>query len=86
MTGQELIDSIKKYGLENLEIETGYFNCCAGEQNITFKVNDLELPYPKYKDYCYDKPAYIYTAKELTFYCDGSIKCEDTVLDTSKEY
>ena len=86
MTGQELIEAIQKYHLEKLEIESGYFDCCGGDQNITFKVNNLELPYPKYKDYRYDEPAYIYTAKELTFYRDGSVECEDTVLDTSKEY
>lgn len=86
MTGQKLIDAIKKYNLENLEIESGYFDCSGGNQYIDFKFNDLELPYPEYRDYRYDEPAHIHTTIELAFCDDDSVKCEDIVLDTRKKY
>ena len=87
MTGQELIDAIKKYNLENLNIESGYLDCGGGiSQVITFEVSQVKLPYPEYKDYRCDEPAYIYKSKDLTFYSDGSVVCEDYTMDTSKGY
>ena len=83
MTGQQLIDAIQKYHLEDLDIFHADTELCLGI-TIEFENGDIELPYPEYKDANFDEPAHIYKYKVLEVDDEGNSECYDKNLDTSK--
>lgn len=80
MTGKQLIDAIKKYGLEDYDI---WQSDLLSNFIIEFDNGTEELPYPKYKDAHFDEPAYIFRYKRLEIDPDGSATCYNTELNTS---
>lgn len=85
MTGQQLIDAIQKYHLEDFDIVRADMELRSGIV-VEFDNGDIELPYPEYKDaYFYDEPAHIYKYKTLKIDNKGNSECYDTELDTSQK-
>ena len=84
MIGQQLIDAIQKYHLEDFKIIYVY-TTSASETILEFKVDDIELPYPEYKDAQFDGPAHIYKHKFIKIDDEGNVECCDREFDTSKQ-
>ena len=83
INSKQLINAIQKHHLEDFDIY--YVDATPGSGTILyFAVDNIELPYPEYKDARLNGPAYIYKYKALKIDDDGNTECSDREFDTSK--